>query len=78
MFLVNLHFLTHSERIWRQAQKLKCSLFKQEYPLTEKAGRQVRSFCPGFLWQAGCDGHSNEAVEYSLRKQEFGGHIHIP
>ena len=29
------------------------NLFKQVYALRGRAGRQVRSCCPGFLWQAG-------------------------
>ena len=35
----------------------------QEHTLRGRAGRQVRSCCPGFLWQAGYGGHTNEGVE---------------
>ena len=32
-------------------------------------GKQVRSCCPVFLWQAGYEGHTNEGAEYSLGKE---------
>ena len=34
--------------------------------------RQVRSCCPGFLQQAGDEGHINEGVGYSAGKGELG------
>ena len=42
----------------------------------------MRSYCSGFLWQAGYEnengyvGHTDEGVEYSQGKEEFGGRIH--
>ena len=32
----------------------------------------MRSWPPGFLWQAGHEGHANEGTESSLGKEEFG------
>lgn len=58
------------------------NLFQEEYAFRGRADRQVRSCCSGFLWQAGYEsengyvGHTDEGVEYSQGKEEFGGRIH--
>ena len=74
IFLVYLRFFLlkefrdEAERL----RKLSESLFKQGYAL-RRAGRQVMSCYPGFLWQAGYEEHANEGEEYSLGKEEFQG-----
>ena len=79
LFPVNLSFLPHHERIQRQAGRLikqSENLFKEEYTLIGRVGKQVRSWCSGFLWQISYEGHTNEGVEYSLGKEEFG--VYLP
>lgn len=64
-------FRDEAERL----RKLSESLFKQGYAFRRRAGRQVMSCYPGFLWQAGYEGHTNKGAEYSLEKEEFQGHL---